>query len=399
VRHISMSAELIRPQKFGSTSVRSGWGKRRTLALLIAALCPLTAMPQARPQAGPGPQGQPTVPEEPAVDYDEELQKLAQTMGGATQKPRAGDYRVGPEDLVEISIFEAPDLNRIVRVSAGGEISLPLLGTVNARGLTPRELELVLQELLRRTIMKDPHVAVSVREMQSHPVSVFGAVKKPGVFQIRGAKTLIEILSMSEGLADDAGDTVIVMRHASLIEEENLNASRLEPVLASEREGQPREDAPAADEAAEPAVDTQEIDLKNLLESGDPRYNVLVYPGDTVKVTRAGVVYVVGEVKKPGGFMLKTNENISVLQAVALAEGLTHTSAKSRVQIIRTNEATGVRSEVPVNLDKILAGKAADPLLRAKDIVVVPNSNTRSALYRGADTAVSIAAGMAIYRW
>src|SRR5450759_4123270 len=101
-------------------------------------------------------------------------------------------------------------MNRSYRVSANGEISLQLLGPVKAAGMTPRELESALQELLRRTYMKDPHVGVLVQELQSHPVSVVGAVRKPDVCQIRGTKTGIELLSMAEGLADDAGDTVLI---------------------------------------------------------------------------------------------------------------------------------------------------------------------------------------------
>ena len=127
----------------------------------------------------------------------------------------AQEYRIGPEDVLSINVFEAQELNRDVRVSASGEISLPLLGPVRAAGLTPRELEFVLQELLHRTYMKDPHVSVFVREMQSHPVSVMGAVRRPGVFQIRGSKTLLEVLSLAEGLADDAGETVIILRGAA----------------------------------------------------------------------------------------------------------------------------------------------------------------------------------------
>ena len=396
MRSVSMSARRTQAIDSGGISSRGGWSKCRTLALFVAASCPLTAAPQTHSPVEPRPQDSRTGREETAVDYNRQLQELAQAIPGAAQSQSAGDYRIGPDDLIEISVFEAPDLNRTVRVSAGGEISLPLLGPVAARGLTPRELELVLQELLRRSIMKDPHVAVSVREMQSHPVSVFGAVKKPGVFQIRGAKSLVEVLSMAEGLADDAGDTVIVMRHAALVESQNSSDARFEPVAPNDPGAQIREASTAVDESSR--KETLDIDLKNLLESGDPRYNVLVYPGDTVKVTRAGVVYVVGEVKKPGGFMLKTNENISVLQAVALAEGFTSTSAQSRVQIIRTDEATGARKEVPINLGKILAGKAADPLLHPKDIVFVPNSAGKSAFYHGAQAALEAATGVIIYR-
>lgn len=378
------------------SSSRWRLNRQRPLAFLIAALCPLCATAQTRPAAEMQTQGPTTFHGETTDDYNKRLQQLMQSLNGPVQNTTSWDYRIGAEDLLEISVFEAPDLNRTVRASRGGEISLPLLGAVGARGLTPRELEVVLQELLRRTYMKDPHVAVFVREMQSHPVSVFGAVKKPGVFQIRGAKTLVELLSMAEGLADDAGDAVIIMRQAGLVEVRNSTSNSPKPVAASEREGHWSETPSPAE--GSPDDKTLEIDLKSLLDSGNPRNNVLIYPGDVVKVTRAGVVYVVGEVRKPGGFMLKTNENISVLQALALAEGLTRTSAKSRARIVRTDGATGSRNEVPIDLGKILAGKAADPLLHPKDIVFVPNSTGRSALYRSAEAAIGIGSGLAIYR-
>ena len=117
-----------------------------------------------------------------------------------------------------------------------------------------------------------------------------------------------------------------------------------------------------------------------------------------MKVPRAEVVYVVGEVAKPGGFQLKTNESVSVLQAIALAQGLTHTSASGRSRIIRTNPSTGQRKEIPIDLNKIIAGKIADPILEPRDIVFVPNSAGRSALYRGVEAAITIGSGVAIYR-
>ncbi len=314
-------------------------------------------------------------------DFNRRLQQMQRMLAAAGENSTAGEYRIGPEDLLEITVFEATEMNRALRVSASGEISLPLLGAVRAAGLTLRELESVLAELLRRTYMKDPHVSVFVKELQSRPVSVFGAVYKPGVFQVRGTKTVVEMLSLAEGLAADAGDTVIVMRGAGF---PNGNAG------ATTDE--------SSDGKSAPAAETLEINLKRLLESGDPRFNVAVYPGDIVKVTRAGIVYVVGEVKRPGGFTLKSNENISVLQALALAEGLTRTSAKSHARIIRTDEATGKRLELPVDLGRVLSGKAEDPQLRARDIVFVPNSSARSALARGSEAALSIVTGIVIWR-
>jgi polysaccharide export outer membrane protein len=366
---------------------------RIALALLAAVVLPLSAAPQTRSESAD--QTPSSVRGVTTDDYNQRLGQLKQSLSGTPGSSGAEDYRIGPQDLLEISVFQAPELSPTVRVSGSGEISLPLLGAVQAAGLTPKALEFVLQELLRRSYMKDPHVSVFVKEMQSHPVSVFGAVKRPGVFQIGTAKTLVEVLSMAEGLAEDAGNTVIVMRGAGL-----PGAAQSSP---DDRSAESKHQGPAA--GASPATEERtggnmvETDLKNLLESGDPRYNVVVYPGDVVKVARAGVVYVEGEVKKPGGFMLKTNENISVLQAVAMAEGLTRTAARSRARIMRTDEATGERSEIPVNLDKILGGGLTDPLLRPKDIVFIPNSAGKSALYGSTQGIASVVGSAAVYRW
>jgi len=359
-------------------------------------------VPAVRLPAQNEPTGQPPpkFQGETTQDYNQRLEQLRKALAEKEPEASANEYRIGPEDLLEITVFEAPELNRSVRISATGEFSLPLLGAVKAVGLTPRELEFVLQELLRRTYMKEPHVGVFVRELQSHPVSVVGAVKKPGVFQIRGTKSLLEVLSMAEGLADDAGDTILVMRAAGLrgVPSQDDNKQDVGTQSSSPVE-QATGAAAASSSPRESAVEgTVEINLKNLLESDNPRYNVPIYPGDIVKVARAGIVYVVGEVKRSGGFVLKSNENISVLQALALAEGLTRTSAKSQARIIRADEKTGQRSEIPLNLQKILEGKAPDVVLQPKDIVFIPNSAGRSALYRSAEAAVSILSGVAIYR-
>lgn len=334
---------------------------------------------------------------ETAEEYNRRLQ-VQLRHSGSSANFSTDDYRIGAEDLLEVSVFEAPELDRTVRVSANGQIFLPLLGSSQAEGLTSRELEVVVQELLRQSYMKDPHVSVFVKDMQSHPVSVFGAVKKPGVFQIRGSKRLIEVLSMAEGLSDDAGDTVVVMRQAQpagTTEQMVDGGSASAPALQEKADN-----GAAARTMAGGSVsgETLNISLKDLLNSPDSRSNVLIYPGDVIKVTPAGVIYVVGEVKKPGGFVLKTNENISVLQALALAEGPTRTSARSRARIIRNDGATGARIEIPINLAKILAGKLPDPILLPKDIVFVPNSTGRSVLYRGAEAALGIGTGLAIYR-
>ncbi|MGH9729314.1 MAG: polysaccharide biosynthesis/export family protein [Candidatus Acidiferrales bacterium] len=332
-------------------------------------------------------------------NYNQRLEDLARRRVQPSEVAWATDYRIGAEDLLEISVYGAADLNRTVRVPSDGMISLPLAGELEAVGFTTRELGDEVEKRLRTNYMTNPHVNVFLREVQSHPISVFGAVGKPGVFQVRSAKSLIEVLSMAQGLADDAGDSVIVMRHGGFTSPAAEGSPDPQPTAATD---QPRESAkqgPFQEEArASGGAKSVEVNLKDLLGSGDARYNVTVYPGDVVKVPRAGIVYVVGEVKKPGGFVLKTNENISVLQALALAEGLTHTSAGKHARIIRTDKITGERSEIRIDLGKILAGKALDPLLRPRDIVFVPNSGSKTAFYRGAEAALSIAGGVIVYR-
>ena len=359
------------------------------VVLLVGTSLPGSARGQgeaARPADTPSPYQNTT------DDYNQRLADLnrnvSQQPPGLSAESYRADYRIGPDDQLDISVLEAAELDRAPRVSASGEISLALIGTVRAAGLTTRELEIVIEELLRQHYIKEPHVSVQVRDMQSHPVAVFGAVKKPGVFQLRGPKTVVELLSMAEGLDVDAGDTVLVEHRGGV-----ATAATSAPADSSD----PLPGAAAGATTANPA-NTVAIDLKKLLATGDPNLNVAVYPGDVVKVPRAEVVYVVGEVAKPGGFQLKTNESVSVLQAIALAQGLTHTSASGRSRIIRTNSATGERKEIPIDLNKILAGKIADPILEPRDIVFVPNSAGRSALYRGVEAAITIGSGVAIYR-
>jgi polysaccharide export outer membrane protein len=337
-----------------------------------------------------------------AQDWNRRLKELLDSNPSAPAVS-AREYRIGPEDVLNINIFEAQELNREVRVSAGGDISLPLLGSVRAAGLTPRELEFVLQELLHRTYMKDPHVSVFVREMQSHPVSVMGAVRRPGVFQIRGSKTLLEVLSLAEGLADDAGETAIILRGAALSTEPEPATDRSAATDQPSSGAQNTVDAKAVASGLngdrsipENAV---QVNLKDLLESDDSRSNPLVHPGDIVKVTRAGVVYVIGEVRRPGGFALKSNEKISVLQALALSEGLTRTAAKAEARIIRTDQQSGERKETPIDLGKILAGKAPDPVLDPKDIIFVPNSAAKTTLNRGVEVAAQMLTGLLIFHW
>jgi polysaccharide biosynthesis/export protein len=341
---------------------------------------------------------------ESTEDWNRRLrERFASTDPMASFDP--GEYAIGPEDVLDINVFEAPEMNRDVRVSAGGEISLPLLGAVAAAGFTPRELETALEELLHQKYMKDPHVSVFVRDMQSHPVSVMGAVRKPGIFQIRGNKTLLEILSLAEGLADDAGEDVIILRRASQKNAPEFFSAKASDLAESSTIVRLQEfDGPGATDTAPDKVgaisqEVVQVNLKDLLDSTDPRHNPAVYPGDIVKVSRAGIVYAVGAVQRPGGFTMKTNEKISVLQVIALSEGLTRTAAKGGARIIRTNEQNGTRTETPIDLGKILSGKSPDPMLGARDIVFIPDSAAKATFSRGVEVATQTLAGLLVFHW
>jgi polysaccharide export outer membrane protein len=364
---------------------------------------------------------------ESTEDYNRKLERLREQFA-ETRERRTGDYRIGPQDLLDINIFEAPELNRTVRVSENGEVSLPLLGGIQVVRLTARELENTLAAKLRE-FLKDPHVSVMVTAIESHPVSVIGEVNKPGVFQVRGSKTLLEMLSMAQGLAPDAGDEVLVMRNAGYnrgqegstqtMQTGSGNAGgqetdRIKGGTAPDddpKEGALKSNATASTAEKNYAIartddvntthgpqgDTLAINLRHLLNSRDPRFNVPIYAGDIVKVTRAGIVYVVGAVRKPGGFTVKGNEQMSLLKAIALAEGLSSTSSKGHTRIIRTDEGSGKRSEIPVELGKILDGKAPDMNLQTADIVFVPNSTGKTVLFRSTDAIINTASGVAIF--
>ncbi|HXO61626.1 MAG TPA: polysaccharide biosynthesis/export family protein [Candidatus Acidoferrales bacterium] len=371
---------------------------------------------------------------ESTEDYNRKLERLREQFA-ETRERQTGDYRIGPQDLLDINIFEAPELNRTVRVSENGEVSLPLLGGIHVVRLTARELENTLAVKLRE-FLKDPHVSVMVTAIESHPVSVIGEVNKPGVFQVRGSKTLLEMLSMAQGLAPDAGDEVLVMRNAGYNRGQDGSAQTTQAGSGktdSKDKGKDRDgikSGPGSDDSGKDGAlkknvaaasaettnatasiagtndggtkqgqqgDTLAINLRHLLNSRDPGLNVPIYAGDIVKVTRAGIVYVVGAVRKPGGFTVKGNEQMSLLKAIALAEGLSSTSSKGHTRIIRTDEGSGKRSEIPVELGKILDGKAPDMNLQAADIVFVPNSTGKTVLFRSTDAIVNTASGVAIF--
>jgi polysaccharide biosynthesis/export protein len=290
---------------------------------------------------------------------------------------KQGDYAIGSGDLLGIEVFDVPELSRDVRVNETGYISLPLMPSkVRAGGLTTFQLQDKLAELLQTNgLVSTPQVSVSVKEQHSQPITVIGAVKNPMVIQALRKTTLLQALSQAGGIADDAGSTVIVTRPAP---------------DASESADPDKAAAPSAQQ-------TFTINLSDVLESGDSRFNIPLLGADVVSVPRAGIIYVVGAVARPGGFLLQNDlDRMTMLKMLSLAGGMTNTAKSKNAVILRKNLATGQRDQVPVDLGKVMHLKTQDVQMQANDILFVPDSNGLKALHRAGDVAVSLTTGVAL---
>src|SRR5229473_3388070 len=270
----------------------------------------------------------------------------------------ARELMIGAGDLLEVSLYGMPDFKTDVRVSSGGEISLPMLGTVSVRGLSVEQgATLIERNLSEKGIFNDPHITVFVKEYATQGISVLGEVQKPGIYPLLGERNLYDAISSAGGTTPKAGRFVMVTRR-------NDPQHPLQVPLLS-----------GADS------------MKN---------NVTVEPGDTIVVSKAGVVYVVGDVHQPGGFVMENGNDITVLRAIALAQGTNPNAALNSARIIRkTPEGP---KDVPLSLKKIVAAKAPDIQLQADDVVFVPGSAGKSAAKRGAEAILQMATGVAIWR-
>jgi len=261
-----------------------------------------------------------------------------------------------------------------VRVSSDGTINLPMIGSVRAAGLTVRQLEAALDDKLQAYVQR-PQVAVSLTEMRSQPVSVLGEVNTPGVIQLQGHKTLFEMLSLAGGLRQDAGHTVKITRKAAWGDIPLPGAHK--------------------DETGNYYL--AEVDVDAILKATRPEQNIAIHPEDVISVPRAEMVYVVGEVGKAGGFVLHDRESITVLQAVSLAEGLGKVASPQHARILRAADGDE-RREIPVQLQKILEGKAEDIKMRPDDILFVPSSTPKKAGIRAIEAAIQAGTGIVVWR-
>jgi len=273
-------------------------------------------------------------------------------LAASTLPPATSDeYVISPEDILDVYIYDVPELSRDYLVNALGNITVPLLPEpVHAAGLNTEQIARLLEERFRQTgRLSRPEVTVTIKQSRRSVVSVEGAVKLPQVIPVVGRTKLIAIIAQCGGLADDHGSTITIVRGA--LARKNL----------------------AAEGEWSPSIILQ---LKNLMAANDPVSQFDVWPGDRVTVERAGIFYVLGQVVRPGGYNLKSaDEQITVLEALSIAGDVTSIAKTSKVRIIRkVASVNGGRQEIALNVDEILSGRTQDQVLRNNDILYVPAS-------------------------
>lgn len=281
----------------------------------------------------------------------------------------SGDSTISADDVLDVYVMDVPELSRQYRVSPSGTLDLPLLKKpVTAGGLTPSQLSDALGQRLRDDgLVMTPHIVVTIISSRLKSVSITGAVKMPQIYPVFGKTTLLDVLSQAQGLADDASNLAVVSRG-------NIGETTTGQTV-------------------------QTVDLKKLLQNGSPIENIEIYPGDRVTVPHAGIVYVVGAVNKPGGYVMKAANGMTVLQALAMAEDATLNSVKSKAVIIRPDpKAPEGHEQVPVNLNLVLQGKQPDLLMLADDILYIPESASKRAFRNIGQAALQAATLAVVYR-
>jgi polysaccharide export outer membrane protein len=266
---------------------------------------------------------------------------------------------IGAGDLLNITVFETPELSASARVTQEGNIDLPVLGPVHVAGLDTQQAASALQSAYRdRGLLLNPHVTVSETEFASQGASVLGEVRSPGVYPTLGSRRLLDMISLAGGVSSSSGRLVSIVHR-----------------------GDPQHPV--------------QIALQPTPASLHAQVNPVILPGDTVIVAKSGVIYIIGDVLRPGGILVDNNERLTVTEALALAGGMNKTAALSQTRLIR-KLPTG-RAEIDLDLKHILYGKQADILVSDGDILYVPSSFGKTLLYRGIEAGFAIAANEAIY--
>jgi polysaccharide biosynthesis/export protein len=294
----------------------------------------------------------------PAPPSDQQASASTGTAIGAPTQPTKSVLLVGAGDLLKVSVLGVPESDQEVRVGEDGNISLNFLGAVHVAGLsTSGAQELIAKRLVAGGFFTQPQVSVFTKEYATQGVSVLGEVQKPGVYPLLGSRRLFDVLSLAGGTSAKAGKVVSITHR----------------------------DHPEAPLSILMSNDANES-AKN---------NIEIFAGDTVLVSRAGVVYVVGDVHRPSGVVMDNGSDMTVLQAIAMAEGTNATAALSKAKLIRRTPSGP--KEQPLNLKDMLASRAPDVRLQPEDIIFVPNSAAKSATSRTLEAIVQTATGLVVY--
>ncbi len=368
------------------------------------------------------------------VGTQQETNDRIRSLGSNAAKTGPHDYAIGNGDLLNVAVFDVPELSRDVRVSQSGTIAIPLVPTrLQVAGLTESQAEQVIAEVLQANgLVSHPEVGVIVKEHKSNPITIVGAVAHPMVYEADHRVTLLEVLAQAGGVSNDAGDNIIVTRgHApSFIMIPNpepiltpapgaaasTETSNSEGPAAGSDDVKPAANSPAfpsatasAQATAAPATASNDasgapsgniitVNLNELIEKGDTRNNILLQPGDIVTVPHAGIVYVLGAVNRPGGFVVSNDRTqLTTMKVLALAGGLKNIAKLDHAVIIRKDDQ-GKQTETEVDLKKVLDQKSEDLQMRASDILYIPDSHTKQFLLQAAALALAIAGAVAIYR-
>ena len=280
-------------------------------------------------------------------------------LPASPSKNDAAKVAISSGDLLEVNVYGLGDMSQKVRVDSDGNISLQLIGQIHVAGLTSSETEKLLAKTAAdEGILRSPHFSVFIKENAKGGVAVLGEVNHPGIYPLEGTHRLLEAISAAGGVTNKAGSTVTITRR-----DDPMHVIRTQLAQSDE----------------------------------DPVENVEVYPGDTVDVSKAPLVYVVGEVQRPSGLVMENGERITVLQAIALAQGTTKNAKLGSARIIRKSP-DGQYHEIPLPLGDMLKAKKPDIALQKEDIVFIPTSLGKSVMATALQSAVQIAVGAAIYR-
>jgi polysaccharide biosynthesis/export protein len=268
------------------------------------------------------------------------------------------DLGIAPGDLLNLNVFDTPEFTGPVRVANDGTIQLPLVGKVSIAGLTTASAAAVIRDLLiKGDFLKDPQVVLSFTDFGNHSAIVLGEVTRPGPVPLTGNRTLYEVIAGAGGAAVTAGDTVTVV-HAG----------------------------------AQQVMESYAINWDRPLQ-GQP--NPLIRSGDTVQVSRAGIVYVVGKVTKQGGYPID-HQKVTASQAIAWSGGILSLSKASHARLVR--QTPGGRTVTELNLPDIISGKSPDVLLQNDDLLYIPTSLAKTAIARGLEAAISVTTALVIYK-